>query len=272
MLPCNSTASSEVGESNTWHVVRTLRAIEILSLKAHSAPELAGALGIHARTARRMLKSLESEGYVQLDHGQRRRWSLTFRVVAVAGQVVQRSDLARAARESLERLRDEIDVCCHLCVPSHVSALCLAHAPRGAACTCRPQLRELVPCHCTAAGKALLAWRRSWQEAVLAEPLARFTDRTLVGPQWLRRELKRTVARGYAIEDREFDAEVRGVGVPLVIRGEAVAALAVVAPASHLTVELYPRVSCALLRAGAAVQAAADTSHSEHVSAVVLPS
>jgi hypothetical protein len=80
-------------------------------------------------------------------------------------------------------------------VPSHLSALCLVHEPVGAGGRYRPQLRELVPCHCTAAGKALLAWRRPWREAVLAQQLERFTERTVTSPEWLRRELERTVAR-----------------------------------------------------------------------------
>ena len=52
-----------------------------------------------------------------------------------------------------------------------VRALPRPRSAATAAARCRPHLRELVPCHCTAAGKALLAWRESWREAVLAQPL-----------------------------------------------------------------------------------------------------
>jgi DNA-binding Lrp family transcriptional regulator len=33
-----------------------------------------------------------------------------------------------------------------------------------------------VPCHCTAAGKALLARREAWREEVLEQPLESFTN------------------------------------------------------------------------------------------------
>jgi hypothetical protein len=51
-----------------------------------------------------------------------------------------------------------------------------------------------------------------WREAVLTQPLETFTDRTATGPDWLRKELARAVARGYAIEDRE--QEPHGVAAP----------------------------------------------------------
>jgi DNA-binding IclR family transcriptional regulator len=217
--------------AESFHVARTLRALELLAMSPRSAPELADALGAHVRTARRILKRLESEGYVKVGEGHRRRYRPTMRVVALAAQVVEQAELTQSAVLHVTGLRDELREACHLCVPSYLSALCLAHAARGVTCDCRPHLRELVPCHCTAAGKALLAGRELWREAVLSQPLQRFTDRTLTGPHWLRRELQRTVARGYAIEDREYQPHARGLAAPVIAHdGETVAALGVVAP------------------------------------------
>jgi IclR family transcriptional regulator, acetate operon repressor len=166
--------------------------------------------------------------------------------------VVERAELTAVAVPHVSALRDRLGVDCHLCVPSHLFALCLVHAPAGSTATPRPQLRELVPCHCTAAGKALLAWREPWREVVLTQRLEAFTDRTTVGPEALRRELARTVVRGYAVEDREFEPDTRGVAAPVFSdTGEAVAALAVAAPVERLPAERYGEI-------GAAVTGAAD--------------
>ena len=54
-----------------WHVARTLRAMELLATQPRSAPELADALGVHVRTARRVLTRLESEGYVTVTEDRR---------------------------------------------------------------------------------------------------------------------------------------------------------------------------------------------------------
>jgi DNA-binding IclR family transcriptional regulator len=235
-----------------WHVTRTLRAMELLAVQPRSAPELADALGIHVRTARRVLKRLESEGYVSVSDDRRRRYRPTMRVVALAGLVVERAELTALAVPHVTALRDRLGEDCHLGVPSHLYALCLVHAPAGAAEAPRPHLRELVPCHCTAAGKALLAWRDQWREAVLSQRLEAFTDRTTVGPHALRRELARTVARGYAVEDREFEPDTRGIGAPVFDdTGEAVAAIAVTAPFERLPAERYGEIGAAVTGAAA---------------------
>ncbi|MEA2377761.1 MAG: hypothetical protein QOI45_128 [Thermoleophilaceae bacterium] len=237
-----------------WHVTRTLRAMELLAVAPRSAPELADALGVHVRTARRVLKRLESEGYVVLSDDRRRRYRPTMRVVALAGQVVERAEMTQTAVPHVAALREELGKGCHLCVPSYLSALCLVHDAGDVGSGCRPHLRELVPCHCTAAGKALLAWRESWRDAVLGESLEAFTDRTTTGPESLRRELGRTVARGYAVEDREYEPDTRGLGAPVFAgSGEAVAALAVVAPTADLPADRYGEIGDAVMGAAAAL-------------------
>jgi DNA-binding IclR family transcriptional regulator len=145
-------------------------------------------------------------------------------------------------------------------------ALCLVHDAPEAGCACRPHLRELVPCHCTAAGKALLAWRDEWREAVLGQRLASFTDRTTTGPESLRRELARTVARGYSVEDREYEPDTRGLAAPVFSEtGEAVAALAVVGPVERLSADRYGEIGDAVVEAAA--QLSAELGHATPVAA-----
>jgi DNA-binding IclR family transcriptional regulator len=178
------------------------------------------------------------------------------RVVALAGQVVERAELPVTALPHVTALRERVGASCHLCVPSHLFALCLVHDEGESGGACRPHLRELVPCHCTAAGKALLAWRDTWREAVLEQPLASFTERTSVGPESLRRELARTVARGYSVEDREYDGATRGLAAPVFAEtGEAVAALAVVAPVDELPADRYAEIGAAVMDAAGVLSA-----------------
>jgi IclR family transcriptional regulator, KDG regulon repressor len=240
--------------TEAWHVVRTLRAMEVLAVRPQSAPELAASLGMHARTARRILKRLESEGYVTVGRDRRRRYRPTMRIVALAAQVIERAELTKVAVRHVRALCEASGEDCHLGVPSHLSVFCLVHAAAHPASGCRPQLRELVPCHCTAAGKALLAWRQPWREAVLTQTLASFTERTATGPEWLRKEAARTVARGYSIEDREFQQHTRALAAPVFSdTDDAVAALALVAPAARLSADRYGELGEAVMRAARAL-------------------
>jgi IclR family transcriptional regulator, acetate operon repressor len=240
--------------------------MELLCVQPRSAPELAEGLGVHVRTARRILQRLEAEGYVSVSGDRRRRYRPTMRIVALAGQVVERAEMTQRAAPHVRALWETLGEGCHLCVPSHLYALCLVHETASGAAGCRPHLRELVPCHCTAAGKALLAWRKPWRDAVLEEPLAAFTDRTTTGPESLRRELGRTVARGYSVEDREYQPDARGIAAP-VFSGDgddAVAALAVVAPVTRLPAERFREIGEVVM--DAAARLSADLGSAAHTS------
>jgi DNA-binding IclR family transcriptional regulator len=236
-----------------WHVTRAMHTMELLAIAPRSAPELADGLGVHPRTARRILRRLEHDGYVELRPGGRRRqYRPTMMLVAVAGHVIDSAELPQLARPHVQALRDELKEDCHLCVPSYLSALCLIHASGANPDCCRPQLRELVPCHATAAGKALLAWRHPWRDAVLAQQLETFTERTMTGPNWLRRELSRTVARGYAIENGEYRPGTRALAAPVFSNnGQAVAALGVTAANDRMPPERLKAFAGPLLRVAA---------------------
>ena len=96
---------------------------------------------------------------------------------------------------------------------------------------------------------------------MLSQTLESFTDRTTTGPESLRRELARTVARGYAVEDREHEPDTRGLAAPVFSgTGEAVAAIAVVAPTADLPAERYGEIGAAVVRASAARSRASSAS------------
>lgn len=207
-----------------WHVARTMRALELLAFAPLSAPKLAVALHSDPRTVRRLLSRLEQEGYVRSTKDVRRVYEPTMRLVALAGQVAENSSLARRARPYVALLHEQTAAAAHLAVPSYQSVLCLVHRASEAD-DGPPRVRELVPAHCTAGGKALLAYRERWRESVLSVRLERHTERTVVDPATLRAELEDVRRRGYATEDGEFQPRVKAIAAPVVVGGEALAAL-----------------------------------------------
>lgn len=229
-----------------------MRLLELLAFSPLSAPQLAAALHAQPRTVRRVLTRLVAEGYVEVQGDRRRLYVPTMRLVALAAQVVENSELARAARPYVLLLEQRCSATAHLVVPSYQQVVCLVHAAPPATTT-HPQLRELVPAHCTAGGKALLAWREPWRESVLSAALERFTEHTITEADELRRELLEVRARGHAREVEEYQRGVRAIAVPLLVAGEAAAALVVSGPRLDLEKTL-PRLE------GIASDLAADMS------------
>lgn len=199
--------------TDAFFVSRTMQAMEVLAFQPSSAPQVAGALQVHPRTARRLLNRLVHDGWVTRTEGQRRTYAPTMRIVALAAHLAERSPLALAAQPVVTRLHAETGAVAQLLIPSYRSALCLVHRAGGP--DARPQLRELVPAHATAGGKVLLAYRDAWRESVLELPLERVTDRTIHDADRLRAEAALVVERGFALEDSELEPGLRGAAAPV---------------------------------------------------------
>lgn len=199
--------------AEAYFVTRTLRAVELLALQPLSAPQLAAGLQVHPRTARRLLERLRDEDYLEVSDDYRRLYSPTVRLLALAGGLLDRLRLATEAVQFVDELQALTGGVAHLAIPSYRSALCIVHAAPGRAA--RPELGELVPCHCTATGKALLAWRQSWRDGVLRERLTARTRRTELNTDRLRAELDAVRERGYAIERGELRDDESAVAAPV---------------------------------------------------------
>jgi IclR family transcriptional regulator, acetate operon repressor len=218
-----------VSGTEAWHVGRTLRIIELLAFGGGglSVPQLADALGAHPRTVRRVVRQLVEDEYVMVtDDGRRSIYAPTMRLVALAGQIVNDSPLVRRGRPYVALAQERTRATAHLMVPSYGSVICLAHC--GAADEeARPRLHELVPAHCSAGGKVLLAWRDRWRASVLSRPLVPVTSRTLTDTRSLRSELDVVRRQGYATEDGELQPRARAVAAAVRASGNVVAALSV---------------------------------------------
>jgi DNA-binding IclR family transcriptional regulator len=142
---------------------RTVRALEVLVFHAASAPGLAATMGVHDRTARRLLLTLGDEGYVQRGVGayrQRHTFSPTPRLLALAGQLAARLPLVTHGERTVRQLHESTGLDAYLVIPSYGDVIVLARAGEQA-----PALWSLQPATDSAGGSVLLAHRQSWRDA-----------------------------------------------------------------------------------------------------------
>jgi DNA-binding IclR family transcriptional regulator len=202
-----------------------MRILELLAFAPLTIAQLSEAVQAHPRTVRRVVERLVADEYVAPSPARRGTYEPTMRFVALAAQILDNSDVARRARPYIELLYAGTDHAAHLVAPSYHAVVCLVHCAGDEAT--RPRLRELVPAHATAGGKALLAWREPWCDSVLAGELSSFTEATITDPAALRRDLHEVRARGYATEDGEYERRVSAVAAPVVVDNIALAAVSV---------------------------------------------
>lgn len=254
-------------EAESAHVLRTLRAMELLAAGPRTEAELAAGLDVHERTVRRLLGRLVEVGYVSEIPGRPPRYAATLKIVALAGMVLERSDLVQVARPFVAALRDESGESAYLTLPVEGGAMHVLREDSENVISARPRLSEVVPYHVTAVGKALIAYGAAPEPT---EPLDSFTEFTTVELPDLRQQLEEIRSRGYAVDDREHDRDQRCVAAPVFDHsGAPVAALGISAPAFRLTAPQVPaagelvadhanRLSLALGYPGADGAAAAD--------------
>ena len=217
-----------------------LAVIEALaqSPTALSANTLARSLELTRPTVYRVLASLVEQGWVVRER-EERRYHLSFKLLDLAHRTLKGADLLRAARPALQELQTKCRETVHVAVPESGRMVYLDKLEgAGPFCT-NSRLGAAVPMHCTALGKAVLAFLSgpSIEIIVATHGLPRRTPRTLVTRVALERELGRVRRQGYAIDDVEMEDDVRCVGAPIFdYRGTPVGALSVSAPTSRMPV------------------------------------
>jgi IclR family transcriptional regulator, KDG regulon repressor len=213
-----------------------------------TAAQLSQQLKYPRPTLYRILDTLLFHDFVMRE-GDGAFYRLSFKVLDLGHQLLERTDLLGAARPVLQRLEAEFRETVHLAVHQDGRMVYLDKCEgSGPFCThSRPGSR--VPMHCTALGKAILAFLPTPRTRAILRThgMPRYTARTTVSGAAMERELSTIRRLGYALDDVEFEPDVRCVGAPILDhRGQPVAAISVSAPASRMSLSRARLVGSAL--------------------------
>ncbi|AZS46479.1 IclR family transcriptional regulator [Microbacterium maritypicum] len=199
------------------------RGIRILEVLADARgpltiDEIASRLGVHRSIAYRLLRTLEDHGLVSRDASG--AVSLGARMAALAAGVAH--DLQAEALPELTAIANELGMTCFLAVLDGEECITLASVePRHAVASVAQRPGARHPVTVGAPGKAILAQlpEHEWPEAA---------------PSSLPADVEATRSRGYATSHDEVIPTVQSVAVPLALRGQRPAAIAVVHVATDL--------------------------------------
>ena len=199
--------------------------------------DLQAATGLPNGTLARLLNTLVLYRLVRHEESDN-TYRLGHRVFELAHRVWDSFDLRGAAAPVLDRLAETMRETVALCAIDGSHILYIDQRTRGGAFGFRIEVGRRAPLHCTAGGKALLAFASPQSQRALldAAPLERFTDRTLVDQDALLADLALTRARGYAVSTSEHVAGVAGVAAPIFDHtGRAIAAIGMFGPSERVT-------------------------------------
>jgi DNA-binding IclR family transcriptional regulator len=196
---------------------RALVLLETLSARpgGETLSRLAEELRLPKNAVYRITTTLLNHGYLERDGGRRLR--LTRKLLTVARAALGETRLAETALPLMRGLRDDLRLSVFLGTRVGTEGAFLDQAPGGTPfqLTIEPGSRFLL--HCSAPGKALLAFLPAAEiEDVLGRlPLRRFNPRTLATPGALRAELAAARRRGWAVDRAEQYEGIHCVAAPV---------------------------------------------------------
>jgi IclR family transcriptional regulator, acetate operon repressor len=193
--------------------------------------ELTAASGLAKSTTSRLLMALERNGLVQRDGRGRFRPGEVF--ISYAWRGGAEADLVSVAQPFLDRLGDATGETINLGVASRGMVEQIAQVDSTYLIGGTNWVGQLVPLHCAALGKVLLAYGGA---TLPAGHLARRTRRTITSREALQADLAEVRRRGYAVTSEELEPGLAAVAAPVFRDGAAVvAALSVSGPSTRLT-------------------------------------
>jgi len=210
--------------------------------------EIAERVEIHKSTAHRLLATLEARRFVHRDKASG-LYRPGVQLVELASLVLRDMDLQRWAEPYLQSLSAECGEAVDLAALDGNAVVYLQVIDSPKRIKIAAAVGQRLPVHCTATGKAFLAFLPPGQVTeILGGDLRRYTSNTVVGIPDLRRELQLTRQRGYAMSEEEFEPDINALAAPVLdAHGFPVAVVAVVGPSFRLTRERMLSLGPALL-------------------------
>jgi DNA-binding IclR family transcriptional regulator len=221
------------------------RGLVILQLVARSRHpvslgELAEILEIDRSSAFRLAHTLRRRGFLSSPPG-RKDYVLGSSMWTLSRQYDWSNMLIKVADPELKQLATQINETAHLAIREGKSALFIDSAHATHVIAVAGQTGELVPLHCTAHGKALIADadERELHSQFGAGPLQMYTKTTITTIKGLAKECAAIRERGYATDESEYTSEMRCVAAPIRVGDDIVGSIGISAPSARFAKSLY---------------------------------
>lgn len=192
-----------------YHVPNLERALLMLELlskhpKGLTQKQIIDQLEVSKNSVYRIAATLTNYGYIRRDPATS-LYCLTRKMMIQGCTAMGDQDLVMRAMDVMQKLRDEVNASVLLGVLEGVEGVILSQAVGGCPFKFSVDLGMRFQLHCSAPGKALLAFlpEAECEELLGRIPLTRYNERTLCTRTALRAEFARIRECGYAVDRAE---------------------------------------------------------------------
>jgi IclR family transcriptional regulator, acetate operon repressor len=213
--------------------------------------DFAKLLDVDHSSAFRLANTLRRRGFVAY-LPDRKAYVLGSSIWRISHQYDWGTMLIRVSRDQLKLLASHAQNTAHLAIREGKQALFIDHAVANSVITVTGRTGELIPLHCTAHGKALLA--DSSPEDLRAicgrEPFKAYTQQTTTSLEQLVKACARARTDGFAVDDCEYLEGIRCIASPIRAEtGVTIGSIGISAPLERLPKDRFSvigeQVACA---------------------------
>ncbi|MEJ2168842.1 MAG: IclR family transcriptional regulator, partial [Desulfobacterales bacterium] len=199
---------------------------------------VAARLGYNRAASHRFLATLRDLGYVEKDENH--HYHLTFKILELGMKVASRFEIRTVARAYMQELASAFNETVNLGYWKEQRVFHLDKIDSPEILRIDTPLGSSAPAHCTALGKAILAYLppdelETYLKTVRLVP---HSPATITSKKKLRQELIKVLQQGCAVDDEELSLGLRCVAAPVFDHtGNVRYALSISAPSSRMPLE-----------------------------------
>jgi IclR family transcriptional regulator, KDG regulon repressor len=253
-----------------YQLATVSKALEILDLlnsaQGHlSLTQIADAIDLPKSSVFRYLATLERYDYIERDK-ETDRYHLGLKVLQLGATVERRQHPRNVAHPIMWKLRETFGETVNLAVPRHGKVVYLEVLESPSAVKMISHVGDEDFAHSSALGKAMLAMMPEGKlKAMEKWPLVQCTPYTITDWPTLYIELETIRQRGFAIDERESNLDVRCVGAAIRDnRAEVVASISISGPESRMTTARVLEIGPELVKATSHISALLGYEQAKH--------
>ena len=241
-----SEAEHDTRDGGVQSVDRALSILETLAEddEGYRLSDLAIRTGLSASTVHRLLATLESRRFVQFDRAES-KWHVGSRAFTVGASFARRRNFSAQAIPYLRKLRDLTRETANLAVVDDEFIIVLTRMESREIMRSLTQVGGRVAMVTSGVGKAVLATYSDEDVGAVIRHhgMPRLTEKSIVRPSDLFRELEKIRQQGFAIDDEEACMGLRCIAAVVYNDcAEPLAAISVSGMTSRLTDDRLPEV------------------------------
>jgi len=231
---------------------KALDLLEFLSVNEQETgiTEISKNLHLGLSTVHRILFTLKSRGYV-IQNLNTRKYRLGIKLFTLGYAVQNIKHLVEITKPYLRQLSQSTNETANLAILEGKEVIYLAKAESSEVLTTNIKVGTILPAHCTALGKVLLAFISDQEFDILYkadESLPSLTSKSISSLEGLKKNLKKVKEQGCAVDREEYKVGINCFAVPVINNEDiAIMAISITGPASRFTIDEMEKVKGKLM-------------------------